>query len=101
MFFYCIPQEDPQTENSVTPNPPAATPPPVKRGRGRPPKSAAAVTPEKEAGAPATGAGRGRKRAAPAQDHTSTAATEPNSGKIPKQEDTKKAGTQRQMDLQR
>ncbi|XP_062386623.1 sister chromatid cohesion protein PDS5 homolog A [Sardina pilchardus] len=94
-------KEDPQTENSVTPNPPAATQPPVKRGRGRPPKSAAAVTPEKEAVVPGSGGGRGRKRAAPAQDHTTTAATEPISGKIPKQDDAKKAGTQRQMDLQR
>ncbi|XP_012687245.1 sister chromatid cohesion protein PDS5 homolog A [Clupea harengus] len=97
-------KDDSQTENIATSNPPAATPPPVKRGRGRPPKnlaSSAAVTPDKEGGPPTTGGGRGRKRTAPAQALTSTAATEPNSAKIPKQDEAKKAGTQRQIDLQR
>ncbi|KAL2098229.1 hypothetical protein ACEWY4_007436 [Coilia grayii] len=99
-------KEDPQTENNATSNAPAAPSVWLKRGRGRPPKNPSgspAAAPEKTGGTQAAGGGRGRgrKRAAPAQDHTSTAATEPNNGKIPKQEEAKKAGTQRQIDLQR
>ncbi|XP_076868592.1 sister chromatid cohesion protein PDS5 homolog A isoform X3 [Brachyhypopomus gauderio] len=94
-----------RTENSVTSDPPpGAQPPPIKR-RGRPPKNpAATANAEKEVTATTgAGAGRGRKRAVPSQDTTSTASAEPISGKIPKQQkdDSKRAGQQRQMDLQR
>lgn len=95
------------TENSVTPNPVAASqPPPNKPRRGRPPKNpAAAANKDKEVTTtPGSGAGRGRKRATPSQDSTSTGSAEPISGKIPKQQketDSKRAGQQRQIDLQR
>lgn len=94
------------TENSVASNPVAASqPPPNKPRRGRPPKNpAAAANKEKEVTTtPGSGAGRGRKRAAPSQDSTSTASAEPISVKIPKQKesDSKRAGQQRQIDLQR
>jgi len=99
-------KEDPETENNASANAPAAPSVWQKRGRGRPPKNSPgspATTPEKTTGTQAAGGGRGRgrKRAAPAQDHTSTAANEPNNGKIPKQDEAKKAGPQRQIDLQR
>lgn len=95
------------TENSVASNPVAASqPPPNKPRRGRPPKNpAAAANKEKEVTAsPGSGTGRGRKRATPSQDPTSAASAEPISGKIPKQQketDSKRAGQQRQIDLQR
>ncbi|XP_035274562.1 sister chromatid cohesion protein PDS5 homolog A [Anguilla anguilla] len=95
------------SENDGASESSAATPPvPTKARRGRPPKSLAAgaggvSSAEKEGGA---GAGRGKKRAAPAQDNTSSPTVEPITIKIPKQQkDTegKRAGPQRQMDLQR
>ncbi|XP_053474983.1 sister chromatid cohesion protein PDS5 homolog A isoform X2 [Ictalurus furcatus] len=96
------------TENSVASNPVVASqPPPNKPRRGRPPKNAAAAAANKEkevTTTPGSGAGRGRKRATPSQDPTSTASPEPISGKIPKQQketDSKRAGQQRQIDLQR
>uniref|UniRef100_A0A4W4F1P9 PDS5 cohesin associated factor A n=1 Tax=Electrophorus electricus TaxID=8005 RepID=A0A4W4F1P9_ELEEL len=95
------------TENSLATNPvPGSQPPLNKPRRGRPPKNAAATAnAEKEVTATTgVGAGRGRKRAAPSQDTTSTASAEPISGKIPKQQkdiDSKRAGQQRQIDLQR
>uniref|UniRef100_A0AAY4A4K2 Uncharacterized protein n=1 Tax=Denticeps clupeoides TaxID=299321 RepID=A0AAY4A4K2_9TELE len=88
------------TEKGMTPNPSAATPPLTKPRRGRPPKALSnpgGVAAEKAGGASTGAAGRGRKRAAPAQDQ----ASEPASGKIPKEQDEAKKGPQRQMDLQR
>lgn len=88
-------------------NPSAVTVPPAnKPRRGRPPKNPAGVaTPDKEAGATTGGgSGRGRKRAAPAQDPATTASADSISVKTPKQQkeaEPKRAGPQRQIDLQR
>ncbi|KAG5848281.1 hypothetical protein ANANG_G00096810 [Anguilla anguilla] len=95
------------SENDGASESSAATPPvPTKARRGRPPKVAGrrrGRSQQRGEGGRGRG-GRGKKRAAPAQDNTSSPTVEPITIKIPKQQkDTegKRAGPQRQMDLQR
>ncbi|TRY76121.1 hypothetical protein DNTS_010240 [Danionella cerebrum] len=88
------------TKNSVSSNTTPGSQPSAKPRRGRPPKtSAVAASSEKVAeGTTPAGGGRGRKRAAPSQDASNTATTEP---KQQKEAEAKRVPPQRQIDLQR